>query len=78
MMTSSESNYRRVVLVNIEVADLEGLCEKAREAARKFSSGCKVKPKNEAVLFCFESGGAAWAFETYCYRKHIPYRSVSN
>ena|SRR5437879_5114697 len=69
------ANYPYVVLVNVEIAELEGLREKVREATGKsWSFDHEVKVKDEAVLFCFEDPGAAWAFGQYCHRNHIPYR----
>jgi hypothetical protein len=63
-----------VVLVNVGITDFEGICEKAREATRKWSSDHRVKVKNEAVHFWFESRVAATVFEAYCKQNHIPCR----
>jgi hypothetical protein len=74
--------YPYVVLVNVAVADLQGLRDKAGEATCKFAagrrpSGYRVVQRNEALFFCFEDQTAQVLFEDYCVRARIPRRRIS-
>jgi hypothetical protein len=66
-----DRNFPYVVLVNVAIADLQGLRDKAEEATRKFAigapSGHRVVEQNEAVFFCFEDPTARVLFEDYCF-----------
>jgi hypothetical protein len=69
------SDYPYVVLVNVGVAELQGLRERVRGIPHPWWSwDHEVKVKHEAVLFCFENDAAASMFVGYCRRNHIPCR----
>jgi ATP-dependent DNA ligase len=68
----SDSPY--VVLVNVGVAELEGLRERVRGVPNQSWWDHEVKVKDGAVLFCFENYAAALMFEAYCKQNHIPCR----
>jgi hypothetical protein len=73
-----DRNFPYVLLVNVAIAELQGLRDKAEEATRKFviPSKHRVVERNEAVFFCFENSTAAVLFEDYCVRNQIPHRRI--
>jgi len=72
-----------VLLVNVGIADLQNLRDKAEEATRKWPrvvgpSKHRVVELNEAVYFCFENPAAAVVFHAYCVLNQIPNRRIGN
>ena len=45
------------LLVNVTIAELQRLRDKAEEATRKFGTKHRVVERNEAIFFCFEKPG---------------------
>jgi hypothetical protein len=80
LAVTMDRNFPYVLLVNVAIADLQGLRDKAEEATRKFAmqSDHRVVERNEAVLFCFENSTAAIVFEYYCFRNRIPCRRIGD
>jgi len=77
-----ERNFPYVLLVNVAIAELQGLRDKAEEAIRKLcsepSSELRVDEKNEAVFFRFKNSNVAVLFEAYCVRNQIPNRRIGD
>ena len=77
-----DRNFPYVLLVNITMAELQGLRDKAEEAIRKLysepSSELRVDEKNEAVFFRFKNSNVAVLFEAYCVRNQIPNRRIGD
>jgi len=77
-----DRNFPYVLLVNITMAELQGLRDKAEEAIRKLwaepSSEVRVDEKNEAVFFRFKNSNVAVLFEAYCVRNQIPNRRIGD
>jgi len=76
-----DRNFPYVLLVNVAIAELQSLRDKAEEAIRKpfvGDSGYRVVERNEAVFFCFENSTAAVLFEHYCFRNQIPHRRIGD
>jgi hypothetical protein len=67
-----------VLLVNVAIADLQNLRNKAEEATRKWPSKHRVVEQNEAVFFCFEHWDAAVVFQEYCVRNQVPNRRIGD
>jgi hypothetical protein len=75
-----DRNFSYAVLVNVAAADLQGLCDKAGKATRKFAmrSDYRVNVRDEAVLFCFEDQTARVLFEMYCHENRVPHRRIED
>jgi hypothetical protein len=77
-----DRNFPYVLLVNVAIADLQNLRDKAEEATRKCPtvapSKHRVAERNEAVYFCFADPTAAVLFEGYCVRNRIPRRRIGD
>ena len=73
-----DRNFPYVLLVNVTIAELQGLRDKAEEFTRKFGTKHQVVERNEAVFFCFEKPGLAVLFEYYCFRNQIPRRRIGD
>jgi len=62
-----DRNFPYVLVVNVEIAELQGLRDKAGEAIRKLggepSADLQVVDENEAVFFCFKNSYVAALFE---------------
>ena len=71
-----DRNFPYGLLVNVTIAELQGLRDKAEEATRKFGTKHRVVERNEAVSFCFENSTATLLFEDYCLRNQIPHRRI--
>jgi hypothetical protein len=72
-----------VLLVNVPIADLQNLRDKAEEATRKWPtvagpSKHRMVELNEAVYFSFENPAAAAVFQAYCVRNQIPNRRIGD
>ena len=77
-----DRNFPYVVLVNVaNIAELQGLRDKAKEATRRpfvGDSGYRVVERNEAVFFYFGDSAAALLFQMYCDRNQIPSRRIGD
>jgi hypothetical protein len=75
-----DRDFPYVLLVNVAIAELQGLRDKAEEATRKLGgpSDHRVVECNEAVFFCFEDSTAAVSFQGYCVRNQIHCRRIGD
>jgi hypothetical protein len=73
-----DRNFPYGLLVNVTIAELQRLRDKAKEATRKFGTKHRVVERNEAVFFCFEKPRVAVLFEYYCLRNQIPCRRIGD
>jgi len=77
-----DRNFPYVLLVNVEIAELQGLRDKAGEAiryvGREPSDDLQVVYENEAIFFCFKNSTAAVLFELHCFRNQIPRRRIGD
>jgi hypothetical protein len=71
MALTMDQDFPYVVRVNVEIAELQALCDKAEAIGEP--SGVKMVELNEALFFCFKLPLQAVAFEVHCERNRIPH-----